>query len=141
MIRRTLTTLLLAGALLVAAAAPALAGSPHFVDDQTSALQDGSTLTATFKEAGLGDEAQVSYVLSADAKCVNPGGNDPQAGNKTSVSTAATLPVQNGKVSGTLSVTATFQPSCDPPMDTEFTHVTLTDVTNGLVFTFVGWEY
>lgn len=36
--------------------------------------------------------------------------------NKTSVSAAADEPVQNGKADYTISVTATFQPDCSPPM-------------------------
>jgi hypothetical protein len=42
------------------------------------------------------------------------------------------FPVQNGKAEFTLSVTATFQPECSPPMTVAFTDVTVTDTTNGL---------
>jgi len=129
--RRVLLALTLAAALL-AVAAPAWAGSPHFVNDQTTFAQDGDTLTVTFKEAGLGDEAQVDYLLDATFQCVNPGGNDPQAGNKQSFETAAALPVQNGQVSGSLSVTAVLQPKCEPPMAVAVRSATLTDITNNL---------
>jgi type II secretory pathway pseudopilin PulG len=130
--RRILATVALAAGLLAATTAPALAGSPHFVNDQTTFAQTGSTLTVTFKEAGLGDEPQVDYLLDATFQCVNPGGNDPAAGNKQSFSTAATLPVQNGQVSGSLSVTAVLQPKCEPPMTVVVRSATLTDTTNNL---------
>jgi hypothetical protein len=43
----------------------AFAGNPHFVTADAS--RSGDTLTVTFKEAGLGNEAQVHVVLSATA--------------------------------------------------------------------------
>ncbi len=49
-----------------------------------------------------------------------------------------TFPVQNGKADWTLSVTATFQPDCSPPMTVVFTDVTVTDTTNGLTHSFPG---
>jgi hypothetical protein len=113
-------------------ATPAWAGSPHFVDDKVTFTTDGSTLTVSFKEAGLGDEAQVHLVLTADAACVNPGGHEPNADNKKSFNTAGDFPVQNGKAQGELTVTATFQPSCSPPMTVAFSNVVLTDETNGI---------
>lgn len=134
-IRRALTTTLATLALLTATALPALAGSPHFVDDQTTFTVDGSTLTVQFKEAGLGDEDQINVVLSATAACVNPGGNKPQAANKQSLEAAGTFPVQNGKADGTLSVTASFQPECSPPMHVEFSDIVVTDVTNNISVT------
>lgn len=113
-------------------AGPALAGSPHFVDAKASVSQDGSTLTAVFKEAGLGNETQINVVLSADAACLNPGDNFPHADNKETFTADGVFPVQNGKADGSLTVTATFQPSCSPPMTVVFSNVTLTDVTNGI---------
>lgn len=130
--RRALAALALSVGLLAATAVPALAGSPHFVDDQTTFAADGNTLTVTFKEAGLGDEAQVNYLLSATFQCVNPGGNDPQAANKQDVSSTRTLPVQNGQVSGSTSVTAVLKPPCSPPMTLAVVSASLTDTTNGI---------
>jgi hypothetical protein len=46
--------------------------------------------------------------------------------------------VQNGKADYTISVTATFQPSCDPPMTVSFTDIVLTDETNGLTANIPG---
>jgi hypothetical protein len=40
--------------------------------------------------------------------------------------------VQNGKAEFSLTLTATFQPSCSPPMTVRFTNVTVTDETNGI---------
>jgi hypothetical protein len=35
-------------------------------------------------------------------------------------------------------VTAVFQPSCDPPMTTEFTNISVTDTTNGITLSIPG---
>ena len=127
-------------ALVLAAAAIAVpsawAGSPHFIDSAMTASTSGNTLTVNGKEAGLGDELQIHVVLSADALCINGGGNHPKAVNKTSVTTAADVPVQNGKADYTLIGTATFQPACSPPMTVQFQNITVTDTTNNLVFRF-----
>jgi len=110
----------------------AWAGSPHFIDTSLQASASGNTLTVTGKEAGLGDEAQIHVVLSATALCINGGGNHPKAVNKESVNAAGDFPVQNGKADFSLSVTATFQPSCNPPMTVAFTNITVTDTTNNI---------
>jgi len=114
---------------IAAISAVAWAGNPHFVT--ADATRSDNTLTVTFKEAGLGNEPQVHVVLSATALCINNGGKHPKAVNKASVAAAGDFPVQNGKAEGTLSVTATFQPDCSPPMTVVFTDVTLTDETSG----------
>ena len=44
---------------------------------------------------------------------------------------ARSTPRQNGKAEGTLSVTASFQPECSPPMTVQFTDVSLVDETSG----------
>ena len=121
--------LIILGVLAMVAAAytasTALAGNPHFVTADAS--RSGNTLTVAFKEAGLGNEPQVHVLLSATALCIN----NPKAANKTSVNAAGDFPVQNGKAEGTLSVTASFQPECSPPMTVQFTDVNLTDETSG----------
>jgi hypothetical protein len=112
-------------------AAPTVwAGSPHFINNAFSRADN--SLTVTGKEAGLGDEAQVHVVLNATALCINPGGKHPKAANKESVSAQGDFPVQNGKPDFSLTVTATFQPECSPPMTVVFTDVTVTDTTNGI---------
>ena len=122
----------------VAGMPPAVAGSPHFINSAFTIDRDGNTLTVTGKEAGLGDEAQIHVELSATALCVNGGGKHPKAVNKESVNAAGDFPVQNGKADFSLSVTATFQPNCSPPMTVAFTDVKVTDTTNNLVNSFPG---
>jgi hypothetical protein len=119
---------------LAGLSSPAFAGSPHFVGTPTATIS-GDTVTVSAKEAGLGDEAQIHVVLTGTAQCVNPGDNDPQAGNKQTFSTAADVPVQNGKANYTLTVTAVLQPSCSPPMSISWSGLTLTDTTNSLTVT------
>ena len=117
---------------LLAWSAPAVAaGSPHFVGDCTK-TQAGNTLTVHCKEAGLGNEDQINVTISATALCITNGGKHPKAVNKASVSSTTDQPVQNGKADYTVSLTATFQPDCSPPMTVQFTDVTVTDNTNGL---------
>jgi len=115
----------------------AWAGSPHFVGGIT-VTRDGNSLTVSGKEAGLGNEAQVHIVVTATALCINPGSHHPKAANKESVSAEGDFPVQNGKANFTLTLTATFQPDCTPPMTVVFTNVTVTDETNGISQSFPG---
>jgi hypothetical protein len=119
---------------LAGLSSPAFAGSPHFVGTPTAVIS-GDTVTVSAKEAGLGDEAQIHVVLSGTAQCVNPGGNDPQAGNKQTFSTAADVPVQNGRTNYSLTLTAVLQPKCNPPMTIRWSGLTLTDTTNSLTVT------
>lgn len=130
--RRTLVLLAAIVAFGLIGATPAWAGSPHFVDDQTQATVDGDTLTVSGKEAGLGDEAQVHIVVTALAACINPGGNHPQAANKEAFQAEGDFPVQNGKADFSLTVVATFQPSCSPPMSVEWSDIVVTDATHGI---------
>lgn len=129
---------ILLGVLMVAVviniAAPAFAGSPHFIKTTLSATvgPGGSTLTVSGKEAGLGDEPQVTIEVTATAECINGGGNHPKAVNKASFSTAGDFPVQNGKAEFSLTLTASFQPSCSPPMTVRWSDVTVEDTTNGV---------
>ncbi len=120
--------------LSVTTAGPAFAGSPHFVSNTLSATvsADGTTLTVSGKEAGLGDEAQVHIVVTATAECINGGGNHPKAVNKASFAAEGDFPVQNGKANFSLSLTATFQPACSPPMTVRWSDVTVEDTTNGV---------
>jgi hypothetical protein len=116
-----------------AVAVPAAwAGSPHFVSNTVTATRTDDSLIVSGKEAGLGDEAQVHIVITATAECINGGGKHPKAVNKESVSAAGDFPVQNGKAEFSLTLTATFQPECSPPMTVRFTNVTVTDETNGI---------
>lgn len=133
--RRTIFPIIVACIAMSLGTVTALAGNPHFIGTPTAAISGaaGETVTVSAKEAGLGDEAQIVAVLSGDAQCVNPGGNEPQAANKQSFSTSSVIPVQNGKADYSISLTATFQPNCSPPMSVVWSNLTLTDTTNGLV--------
>jgi hypothetical protein len=134
--RRILT---LASVLMISALAvtPVFAGSPHFVGD-ISVTRDGNSLTVSGKEAGLGNETQVHIVVTADAQCINPGTKHPKAANKESLSAEGDFPVQNGKAEFSLTLTATFQPDCTPPMTVVFTNVVVSDAEHGISVTFPG---
>jgi hypothetical protein len=129
--RRGIRIVLAALAVLVLSSQAVLAGSPHFVGT-VSVTRDGNSLIVSGKEAGLGNEDQVHIVVTATAECINPGDHHPKAANKESVSAEGNFPVQNGKANFSLTLTATFQPDCTPPMTVVFTNVTVTDTTNGI---------
>jgi hypothetical protein len=123
----------LAGAAVLALPGLAAAGSAHFVGTP-SATVSGPTLSVSAKEAGLGDLAQIHVTLTGTATCVNGGGQNPNAANKTTVTAAADEPVQNGHSDYTLTVAAVFDPGtpCPGPMGVAWSDVVLTDVTNGI---------
>lgn len=126
--RLLLASALLIGLALAANTGVANAGHPHFVYVNSST--GANSITASFKEAGLGDEAQVNITLSATAECINGGGNHPKAANKEQIAASTVVPVQNGQATGSLTLTSTL--SCSPPMTIVFSNATLTDTTNGL---------
>ena len=101
--------------LLALSATAAMAGNAHFVGTPKTGTS-GATLTASGKVAGLGAESQIHVTVSAQAACVNRGQNFPSAANKQSFNASGDFPVQNGKANFSLSLTATFQPKCSPPM-------------------------
>jgi hypothetical protein len=111
--------------MLLLSAAPALAGSPHFVGTPTL-TRSGDALTVSGKVAGLGDETQITVTVVADVACVNPGNNEPQAENKGAVIAEATVPVQNGKALFSVTGTGTTDPSCSPPMVLRYSGVVVT---------------
>jgi hypothetical protein len=121
-------------------AGAALAGKAHFVGDPTVTRTDNS-ITVEGKVAGLGNVPQIDVQVTGTAQCVNPGSNKPKAANKQDISAGGQFPVQNGKADFSVTATATFQPSCSPPMTVEFSNVTVTvtaaDGTN-LTFRFQG---
>jgi hypothetical protein len=133
---RVIRALLAASLVASLAATTVLAGSPHFVT--LSVTREGNSLIVSGKEAGLGNEDQVHIVVTATAQCINPGSKHPKAANKESVSAEGDFPVQNGKAEFSLTLTATFQPDCTPPMTVVFTDVTVTDETSGISRSFPG---
>jgi hypothetical protein len=135
--RRLLIVVLALGVAMAVGASSALAQNPHFIKNATTVTRSDNSLTADFKLSGLGDEPFIDVVLSADAACINRGQNHPKAENKESFSEEGTFAVKNGSSEGSLTVTATFQPSCSPPMSVVFSNVMLTATEpDGTVITF-----
>jgi hypothetical protein len=136
--------IMLAGVLI--AAGPALAVSPHFIS--ASAQLSGTNLTVSFKEAGLGTNQLITYTASATATatyvCVNNGGANPSASNKTTITApvSATGTFSSGK-NGNVTASLTLSPpgpgsfSCPPGQtlalaSVTYTSVSITDSTNGI---------
>jgi hypothetical protein len=99
---------------LALATGPAIAGgNPHFIKPSVSL--SGVNLTVTFKEAGLAsgsvETVQASASYTAIFQCVNGGGKNPSAANKSEESGDATASGsfaadKNGNISGSLTITA-----------------------------------
>lgn len=136
-IKRSTGIILILLIILTSAVPTVFAGSPHFVG-RISIDRVGDDLVVSGKEAGLGNETQVHIVVTAEAQCINPGGNHPQAGNKESFSAEGDFPVQNGKALFSLTLIAEFQPDCSPPMTVEWTNVTVSDTEHGVTESFPG---
>ena len=136
-------------ATIVAIVSVAWAQSPHFIGvAQIAGVFSDGGISASFKEAGLGDSVLVTYELagkfSADYGCVNHGGNHPQAANKEALvgDVGAIATFQSGK-NGNVVGTVTFVPppasaelSCPGNQvailaDISYSDLTLEDVTNG----------
>ena len=147
--RRLLAFFAVFFASLILAAPSALATSPHFVSATPSINNTTGALTVDFKEAGLGANQNIDYLLTADATavfvCVNKGGANPSASNKTTVSgpVSATGTFSSGK-NGNVTASLTVNP---PPLSSDFscpkgqslklasvtyTNITITDTTNGV---------
>lgn len=146
--RRFLAAVLTVITLFAVVSSAALADSPHF-NRTSGALNSDGTLTVSFKEAGLGTNQNIDYLLSADGSavyvCVNKGGKNPSASNKTTVNgpVSAGGTFSSGK-NGSISAALTLAPpsagdfSCPNGQRLEvasvsYTNVTLTDTTNGIV--------
>ena len=144
--RRLLVLLCAPVLFLFVSAQPAQAVSPHFV--RASASLSGTNLVVSFKEAGLGTNQLISYTAAADATatyvCVNRGGANPSASNKTAVSgpVSATGTFSSGK-NGKVTASLTLNPpgpgdfSCPSGQSLEiaevtYTNVTITDATNDI---------
>ena len=146
MFKRLLIALCAPLVFIVAAATPAHAVSPHFVS--ASANLSGTNLVVNFKEAGLGTNQLITYTATANATvtyvCVNRGGANPSASNKTTISgpVSATDTFSSGK-NGQVTASLTLNPpgpgsfSCPPGQTLEiaqvtYTDVAITDTTNGI---------
>src|SRR5262249_28332903 len=142
-----------AGALLalVLSVSVAFADSPHFI--KASANLSGANLVVSFKEAGLGNNQLITYVASADGTatyvCVNKGGGNPSASNKTAVAgpvsaTGTFSSGKNGTVSQSLTVSPPFKDIGCPNGQTQqlaeasYTNVAITDTTNNVTESIPG---
>ena len=143
--RRIISIITLVAALvavLAMSAVPAFAGSPHFIKSATSATLSGSDLVVKFKEAGLAAGSTETITVSATAtttyECVNGGGKNPSASNKTTTQTDISesgefTADKNGNVKGTLTLSPPSAEdlgfSCPPGQTTTFVSVTYTNVS------------
>lgn len=117
-------------AILACAIGVGWAGNPHFVTTSVTCSED--SVTVCVKEAGLGDEDQITVLITLTAACINPGSNRPKAANKTDIADVSEQPVQNGRADFCQTITPVLQPDCSPPMSLVFTNLTVSDETNGL---------
>lgn len=155
-LHRILTMVAVALGTIILSIGPAQAanGNPHFV--KASASASGSSLTVTFKEAGLSSGSVETVTASADwtaqFACFNGGSKHPQASNKETLSGSSSASGQftadrNGNINGELTITApsvsTNDFSC-PAGQTEvltyiqWSNISITDETSGAFTTVPG---
>ena len=125
MLRKTGIAFTALTAVVLTTALVAAVSNAHFVGAPTL-TSSGTTATASGKVAGLGNVEQINVTVSGDAACINPGSKHPKAANKESFSAEGTFPVQNGKALFSLTLTATFQPDCTPPMTVQWSNLSVT---------------
>jgi len=118
----------------------------HFIK-ATASLDKNGNLVVSWKEAGLGANASITYTASAVAnatyQCVNHGNNCPQAANKQTVAgpVSSTGTFESGK-NGQITASLTVQP---PPAtitcpgsqilklaEVSYSNIILSDNTNGV---------
>lgn len=120
-------------------------GNPHFIKAGAAINADGS-MTVSFKATGLADNQLSHFLLTAQATatwvCVNRGGANPTAQNKSTVSgpVSASGDYSSGK-NGQVSASLTLYPppsdiACPPGQSLElasvsYTTIVLADLTNG----------
>jgi hypothetical protein len=123
--------------------------NPHFIGRAIATLLQNGDLQVSWKEAGLGNNQNIDYELSADATatfdCVNNGGQCPNAANKTTVSgpvsaTGTFNSGQNGQITGSLTASAPGAGDFTCPSGqtltlsvVSYSNITLEDVTNGIL--------
>jgi hypothetical protein len=125
--RRLLAVLGICTVTVIGLVAPSFAGSPHFVSASVTNVTT-SSITVSFKEAGLGNEPTVNIKVTATAECINGGSNHPKAANKEGAEASGTFNVNNGQATGSLTATTTL--SCSPPMTIAWTDVLVSDTSN-----------
>jgi hypothetical protein len=110
---RRMLVLIAIGAGAIFGVTASVAGSAHFIASQTGAsVNNSGALTCSFKEAGLESGSVETITCNADAEttyeCVNGGGKNPSASNKTTTKSTIALTgefgaTKNGNVTGSLS--------------------------------------
>jgi hypothetical protein len=147
--------------LVVAVAVPAAfaGGSPHFIKNATYSSISGSSLVCNFKEAGLSAGSTETITCSATEsvtyECVNNGGKNPSASNKTTFQTSGSSSGvftvdQNGNLVGsqTLPVTSAGALDFSCPngqtltlVSVFYTNVRVTDNTSGASASLANQSY
>ena len=111
--RKALALIAAAAVMALVVAAPASAGSAHFIKNATKASLSGANLVCKFKEAGLQSGSVETVTCSATQsityECVNNGGKNPAASNKktfvtTSSATGQFRADKNGNIVGSLTL-------------------------------------
>jgi hypothetical protein len=154
-IRRTLAVLATAAALVLVGAGPAMAGSPHFIGNATTASASGTSLVVHFKEAGLEsgstETITASAHLDATYSCVNNGNKVPSDPKKTTISSDVSQSDEftagkNGNVTGSLTLSAPAASTvldCPPGQTATlvsgtWSNVSITDETSGAFLAIPG---
>lgn len=84
--------------------------NPHFIGSATSSVNDAGALVVDFKEAGLGNNQNIDYVVTGDAAVdcvsVNNGGKvvqgQPWTASDTTLATGTFSSDKNGNITATL---------------------------------------
>jgi hypothetical protein len=131
-------------------------GNAHFIKNATNATLSGSNLVVHFKETGLASGATETITATASAlttyECVNNGGHNPSASNKTTTQTKVSASGQfkadkNGNVEDTLTLSPPTASqlgfSCPSGQTVTFVSVTyssvmVTDETSDASFSIPG---
>lgn len=130
-----------ATAALVATGASAANGNAHFIKNASSGSLSGQNLVCKFKEAGLAagsvETVTCSSTETVTYECVNGGGMNPAASNKSTFSTTASKTGQftadkNGNIIGDLSLApksaSSLGFSCPPGQTVTFVSVSYSNV-------------
>ena len=140
------TFLAVVAAALLAASAASAGGSGHFIAHSTGVSLTGANLVCSFKEAGLASGAVETIACTGSEtttyECVNNGGKNPSASNKTSTDStfnqsAPFTADKNGNLVDSLTVTPASSTLRCPSGQTLtfvsvcYSNVTITDTTSG----------
>jgi hypothetical protein len=138
MVRKLVVALAVSGASAALVVPSATAGNAHFIKSATNASLSGSSLVCSFKEAGLASGSTETVTCSADAtttyECVNRGGHNPSASNKTTTNSAVS---QSGNFTADRSGNIVGSLTLSPPSASQLGF----SCPSGQTVTFVGVTY